>query len=182
MGTDAAAPLIPQGAESGLLAAAAGAALGFLQQSMSDGLHQLRLPQLRAVTALVTFGPATPTELAARIDRSVETTQKIVTQLVRTGHAVRTPHPEDHRRSILSATPASASLVVEIAETRRRALVQVTATLAPEDRTALQRLFTLLAQRPDNAAEFSDAELTWFGPAPRPSSPSTARTDARRES
>lgn len=168
----------PASTGKGPLAAASNAALAFLRQSMGDALHQLSMPELRAVTALVRFGPATTPELAAPLNRSVDTTRSLTTQLVREHFIVRSPHPEDHRRSILTATPARARMVATVTAIRRDAIRYVAAALPSTDRAALGYLFTFLAHDPDAPMPVPEVELTWcdHASAPDPGQQTTPTT------
>ncbi|MFF7244645.1 MarR family winged helix-turn-helix transcriptional regulator [Embleya sp. NPDC008237] len=57
---------------------------------------------LAVMDHLVEHGPATPTELARRLDASTAATTLVIDRLVAGGHVSRAPHPTDRRKVIVS--------------------------------------------------------------------------------
>lgn len=60
-----------------------------------------------AALALLMRGPMGPTELARALHLSTASATAVVDRLVATGHAVREPHPEDRRRTVVRAVESS---------------------------------------------------------------------------
>ncbi|MYS86171.1 MarR family winged helix-turn-helix transcriptional regulator [Embleya scabrispora] len=57
---------------------------------------------LAVMDHLVANGPATPTDLARRLDASTAATTLVIDRLVAGGHASRAPHPTDRRKVVVS--------------------------------------------------------------------------------
>ncbi|MEU0939766.1 MarR family transcriptional regulator [Embleya sp. NPDC005971] len=57
---------------------------------------------LAVMDHLIAHGPATPTELARRLDASTAATTLVIDRLVAGGHASRAPHPTDRRKVVVS--------------------------------------------------------------------------------
>lgn len=73
------------------------------ERRLSRALH-VDSAGLAVMDHLVTVGPATPTELARRLEASTAATTLVIDRLVAAGHVTRQPHPTDRRKVIV--TPA----------------------------------------------------------------------------
>lgn len=60
-----------------------------------------------AALALLMRRPMGPTELARALHLSTASATAVVDRLVATGHAVREPHPQDRRRTVVRAVDSS---------------------------------------------------------------------------
>jgi DNA-binding MarR family transcriptional regulator len=103
------------------------------------GMSYSRVKAVRMLSA----GPMTMRELAARLPADAPYTTLVVDDLERRGMVTRSVHPLDRRSKIVTATPAG----LAAAGAAQRILGEPPATLsglATEDLTALDRIVTAL--------------------------------------
>lgn len=68
---------------------------------------------LDAMDHLITIGPATPSELARRVEVSTAAMTLVLNRLEAAGHVRRDRHPSDGRKLIVTAAPESSDLAYE---------------------------------------------------------------------
>jgi DNA-binding MarR family transcriptional regulator len=83
---------------------------------------------LRAMQHLMRRRQMTPTELAEALHLSTAATTTVIDRLVRRGHAIRTPHPDDRRRTLIRPERAAADRVMAVL----RPLIQETDAVVQE--------------------------------------------------
>ena len=103
------------------------------------------MAQLKALVALASANGLSVTVLAQTLSVGEPTTSALVEQLVRRGHAERTPDPADRRRVIVTATPTGADLVSELLQGRRQVVGQWLRKMSDDDVDALVRGLHALA-------------------------------------
>jgi DNA-binding MarR family transcriptional regulator len=99
----------------------------------------ISVPELLALENLDADGGLGPSELARRLQLSTGAVTALIDRLEAGGHVVRTAHPSDRRRVVVTRTPkASVELADEVAPLGRelRALV---ADLSEDERRAVVR-------------------------------------------
>ena len=96
----------------------------------------------RLLAALQEFGPASQASLGRRsgIDRS--DVVAALNELGRRGLVERTPDPADHRRNIVTITPAGAACLDQLENLVAGVQDELLAPLSPEDRDQLVRLLS----------------------------------------
>ena len=96
----------------------------------------------RLLAALQEFGPASQASLGRRsgIDRS--DVVAALNELGRRGLVERTPDPADHRRNIVTITPAGAACLDQLENLVAGVQDELLAPLSPEDRDQLIRLLS----------------------------------------
>lgn len=94
-------------------------------------------PGLEAMDHLISAGPATPTELARRLEISTAAMSLVLNRLEAAGHVARDRHPSDRRKLVVTASDESARQ----AYARVRPLIDgveaVIDAMAPADRTVV---------------------------------------------
>jgi DNA-binding MarR family transcriptional regulator len=108
--------------------------------------HDVSVTQCYALEALVRRGPSGLNELAAELYLDKSTASRVVATLERKGYVTRTPHPDDGRAIVLTATPAGRGLHDRI---RKDLLNETRALLGdfePEVRGGAARLILRLAR------------------------------------
>lgn len=102
-------------------------------------------------------GELTPSELAKRLGLSPAATGRAVDALTRQGIVSRREDEEDRRVKRLALTEAGRDAVDRITTARRDGLIELAASLAPQQREALSSaLQPLLTSPPDCAARAED--------------------------
>jgi DNA-binding MarR family transcriptional regulator len=109
-----------------------------------DDASGLNAPRLSALSVIVFAGPITLGDLARAEQVRPPTMTHIVDALLALGLAVKEPHPEDRRSTLISATPAGRKLLLAGRERRVRALARAIERLALSDQQALQRAVEIL--------------------------------------
>jgi DNA-binding MarR family transcriptional regulator len=74
-------------------------------------LLQVDQPGLEAMDHLISTGPATPTELARKVEISTAAMTLVLNRLEGAGHLWRTRHPSDGRKLVVTADEESAEQV-----------------------------------------------------------------------
>jgi DNA-binding MarR family transcriptional regulator len=109
-----------------------------------DDAGGLNAPRLSALSVIVFAGPITLGDLARAEQVRPPTMTRIVDALLALSLAVKEPHPEDKRSTLISATPAGRKLLLTGRERRVRALARAIEGLARSDQQALQRAVEIL--------------------------------------
>ena len=121
-----------------------------LRQTSDRGLS----PSLTSALATVdNHGPLTPSELAARERVQRPTATRLVARLEELGVLQRAADPQDRRSSLLSTTPAGASLLASVRDRKDAYLAQRLETLSPEDLATLDRAAGILERMLEEAPE-----------------------------
>ena len=113
-------------------------------------------PAPRHIAALVhvaTDGPIGMTELAERLTVSLATASQVVTELADWGLVERSTDSSDRRRTYVALAPAHARAIRGLLDSRLRPIERALARLEPDERRALLRGLTVLAEELDPAAE-----------------------------
>ncbi len=108
-----------------------------LARRLGDELG-LNLTDLGAFEQLVTHGPLTPGDLAARLDVTTAAGTQIVDRLERAGHIHRERHAEDRRKVLVVPAPAAVARLYDELTPMLEALAPVVAALTPEHREIIQ--------------------------------------------
>ena len=87
--------------------------------------------------AILMRNPMGPTELARALHITSAAATAVVDRLVRAGHAVREPHPDDRRRMIVRAMDASRATTMEHVYPMMNMVEEELATLDERDRAAV---------------------------------------------
>lgn len=69
---------------------------------------------LQAMQMLMHHGQLTPKQLAGQLHLSAAATTTVIDRLVNRGHAERTPHPEDRRRTLIRPLPDAAGEITRL--------------------------------------------------------------------
>lgn len=93
--------------------------------------------------------PRSQRELAAACGVTEQTMSRVLARMERTGYVRRSPHQDDRRRHVITATPEGL-VALDAAADRRRAEEVVTRGLTPAQVEQLRALLVLVA-RPDDA-------------------------------
>lgn len=117
-----------------------------------------------AALALLMRGPMGPTELARALHLSTASATAVVDRLVATGHAVREPHPQDRRRTVVRAVESSRERAMTEVQRMVGLVGEVLADTSEEDAAAVLRFLEhtaghMEAWRDDLAAR-ADREKT----------------------
>lgn len=112
-----------------------------------------------ALAHLASRGQLTPGELGALLNLTSGGTTALIHRLERAGHLVRHPHPDDRRRTLLTAT----ATVVESAEQLYAPLIaemdEVAERLSDEERAIVGRYLTAIVAVSERHAERLDAPV-----------------------
>lgn len=92
-----------------------------------------------AALALLMRRPMGPTELARALHLSTASATAVVDRLVATGHAVREPHPEDRRRTVVRAVESSRERAMTEVQRMVDLVGEVLADTSEEDAAAVLR-------------------------------------------
>lgn len=104
-------------------------------------------PRVRVLWELAHGGPCTQHELASRLEVTPRHVTTLVDVLEAGGFVRRSPHPTD-RRAIVVGLTATAEEYMEAMRDQHRALTAALLdAVAPEDRAALERGVTAIADR-----------------------------------
>ena len=109
-----------------------------------DDASGLNAPRLSALSVIVFAGPITLGDLARAEQVRPPTMTRIVDALLALGLAVKEPHPEDRRSTLISATPAGRKLLLAGRERRVQALAHAIEGLDRSDERALRRAVEIL--------------------------------------
>jgi DNA-binding MarR family transcriptional regulator len=108
--------------------------------------YRLTPTQVKVLLQLGTHGQMTVGEIASALGVSMPAASELVDRLVEAGHLVRTPDPDDRRRVLVAATPASKRIGARLRDLRRAQLRHALNQLAPEERhTFVRSLEALVA-------------------------------------
>ena len=124
-----------------------------------DGLaHALQgnAPAPRHIVALVQVavdGPIGMTDLAERLSVSLATASQVVSDLADWGLVQRTSGDADRRRTFVTVAPEHQATIRALLDSRLRPLERALRRLEPDERTALLRVLTVLAEELDHAHE-----------------------------
>lgn len=118
--------------------------------------HQMTLPQLLCLRALIDHGPLTVNAIGSRIHLGASTLVGILDRLETKGLIQRNRNPKDRREVIVAASDAGKSLVDSIHSPIRDGLSQSLNKLPVEEQmtiaTSLQRLFDLMQSELQNSS------------------------------
>jgi DNA-binding MarR family transcriptional regulator len=89
-------------------------------------------------------GPATVSELAARLGLTLPTVSGVLADLDRAGFIERHPDPADRRRTIVAVIPGRAALIVEWLDGAARPLARVLEQLSPGEQETFLKAMNLL--------------------------------------
>jgi len=92
---------------------------------------------LEAMDHLISTGPATPTELARRLEISTAATTLVLNRLEAAGHVQRSRHPSDGRKLVVTAADASAEQVYRAVQPMIDGVEAMIAAMDDDERRAV---------------------------------------------
>lgn len=98
-----------------------------------------------ALWTVINHGPIRLSALAELESVTAPTMSRVVAALEEQGYVERTADPEDGRAKLLSATPEGIELIRNARTRKARLLSEVMDELAPDDRAAVSRGLSILA-------------------------------------
>ena len=105
---------------------------------------ELSPSQSAALTTIDCHGPLTPSELATRERIQRPTATRVLARLEEARLIVRTADPADRRSSLVAATPAGSTLLMEMRARRDAWMAERLDSLSSEDLAALDRAAGIL--------------------------------------
>lgn len=129
--------------ESTLIASRA--LLGIVARSMVAALHEVTLPQFRALVILSSAGPLRMGAIAERMGTHPSTLSRTVDRLVHGGWVERVINEDSRRETLILLSPKGRQLVDEVSEQRRAQLREILAELTPEAQEKLADAFDVFA-------------------------------------
>jgi DNA-binding MarR family transcriptional regulator len=121
------------------------AMLGIVARSVAPALEQVSLPHFRVLVLLETGGPTRVGALAEQLDVVLSTFSRSLDRLEGGGWVERSRSPTHRREVVVSITPLGRRLVHDVSAQRSVEFAAVLATVSPQDRDAIARAFTVLA-------------------------------------
>ena len=121
--------------------AAADVMLGVAARSVLEVEDLVSTPQLRVLMLIAASGPQNLGAVAAELDVHPSNATRTCEKLVQAGLIVRSDHPDDRRFIHLELTEAGSDLVDHVLAQRRRAIAEVFAQLAEDDRGPVASAF-----------------------------------------
>ena len=112
----------------------------------------LGIPEWRVIATLGQFGRALGRDIAAHGHMHKTTVSRAAAELVASGLVRREPSRRDQREAVLSLTPKGRRIYQEVVPVALAFSARMLDGLAGEDRAALDRILTHLAERADAAA------------------------------
>ncbi len=115
----------------------------------------LTMGQFKAIAMVTMYGPQPVGELGRRLGISESAASLLADKLVELGLAVRQRDPQDHRRTLVHATPAAEELAARLRQGREEHVTSWLAALTAGELEGLTRGFQGLlrvAERPDQSA------------------------------
>jgi len=107
------------------------------------GMGENDMAALRFLLAAHTAGKTvSPTELARTLAISSASTTLLVDRLVKSGHAIRKPHPTDRRGVIISSTASSDSEVTHTLGSMHRRMMVVAESMTSAESSAVLAFLT----------------------------------------
>ncbi|WP_079726458.1 MarR family winged helix-turn-helix transcriptional regulator [Okibacterium fritillariae] len=106
---------------------------------------------IEAMDHLISTGPATPTELARRLEISTAATTLVLNRLETAGHIHRERHPTDGRKLVVTAEQNSAELAYSHVLPMIEGVEQLVESMTPEERMTIQRFLDQLITIYDDA-------------------------------
>jgi DNA-binding MarR family transcriptional regulator len=92
---------------------------------------------LAVMDHLVNVGPATPSDLARRLDTSTAAMTLVIDRLVASGHAARQPHPTDRRKVIVAPADDWEAAAHQYVEPLIHGVAELAAAMTPEEAAAV---------------------------------------------
>ncbi|MYW05887.1 MarR family transcriptional regulator [Streptomyces sp. SID3343] len=108
---------------------------------------------LAVMDHLVNVGPATPTELARRLEASTAATTLIVDRLVAGGHATRQPHPTDRRKVIVTPAEDWGATAYTYVAPIVHGVTEAAAALTPQERSTVVAFLDRVIDAYDHATK-----------------------------
>lgn len=113
-----------------------------------------------AALSLLMRAPAGPTELARHLHLTTAATTAVVDRLVAAGHAVREPHPQDRRRTLVRALPESRSQAMAEVQPMVDLVGDAMSGMTDQDRAAVERFLDRVADHMDAWRDDLTARVT----------------------
>jgi DNA-binding MarR family transcriptional regulator len=110
------------------------------------------VPELLALENLDADGGLGPSELARRLQLSTGAVTALVDRLVSSGHAIRTPHPSDRRRIVVTRTAKASEALAVAAAPLARQIGQLAESLSDAERQVVGRFLDTLVTIVEGAA------------------------------
>lgn len=107
---------------------------------------QLGGTDLLALEHLMAAGRLSVRDLQLRLGLSSGGATSLIQRLERSGHVTRAPHPRDRRSTLLAVTPSTHRAVAAATAPRTQELDGVAGALAPDERAAVARYLTRIAE------------------------------------
>ncbi|MFZ7088806.1 MarR family winged helix-turn-helix transcriptional regulator [Curtobacterium sp. RRHDQ10] len=108
---------------------------------------------LEAMDHLITVGPATPTELARRLEISTAAMTLVLNRLEARGHVTRARHPSDGRKLVVTAVERSSDLAYEHVLPMIEGIEAVIADMSAPERATVQSFLDRLIEVYDAATD-----------------------------
>jgi DNA-binding MarR family transcriptional regulator len=117
------------------------------QRDMSRAFHGTGLTTARVhlLWVLQHAGPSTQQALARLCEVTPRNITGLVDALEASGHVRRTPHPSDRRAVLVELTASAAATMARMQEEHAELNATLLAAVAPEDRDAVERGITAIA-------------------------------------
>jgi DNA-binding MarR family transcriptional regulator len=106
----------------------------------------------RLLAALQEFGPASQASLGRRTSMDRSDVVATINDLAGHGQVERAADPADHRRNVITITPAGTARLAHLDELLTEVQDEVLAPLAPNERTLLTRLLARLLEHHSGGA------------------------------
>jgi DNA-binding MarR family transcriptional regulator len=107
----------------------------------------LNWTDLQALYVLANQGPATPGELARRVNLTSGSASRMIERLVQAGYVHRVPDPHDRRRVLIEPDPAAVHRVGRLYDRLNDSHLRDLAHLSDTELTALQRFIAAATER-----------------------------------
>ncbi|WP_127131063.1 MarR family winged helix-turn-helix transcriptional regulator [Georgenia sp. SYP-B2076] len=120
------------------------ATLRLSRRLRNESSSEVSEAQYSVLAAVVHNGPLTPKQLADRERVQPPSMTRTVAALEDAGYVARTPHPEDGRQVVVTATDAGRDLVKEIKRRRNAWLNKGLARLTPAEREVVAEAAVIL--------------------------------------
>lgn len=113
-----------------------------------------------AALSVLMRAPTGPTELARNLHLTTAATTAVVDRLVAGGHAVREPHPQDRRRTLVRALPESRSQAMAEVQPMVDMVGDAMSGMTDQDRAAVERFLDSVADHMDAWRDDLTARVT----------------------
>lgn len=137
--------------------------------------YDLTIPEWRVIAVLARYPGLSAREVADKTRMDAVAVSRAVNRLLRSGRIRRKQARDDRRRSILQVSEAGAAVYRQVAPLALDFERNLLASLAPDERKALERMIALLT---DRAEQLLDTTLA--SPAAQPVNGAARRAVSRR--